>query len=82
MKHVSRTLKDGIVGSQIADILICENDVRVGFVMLQVPQAPAHQVINHVDPEALLDQQVHDMAADKSRATRYHRDRLSNTHCS
>src|SRR5207302_6267755 len=73
MKDKLDTLEKRIDGLEVADIFRFNNEPGIAFVVGQVLQTAAEQVVDHMDAMPLLEQQVHHVTADESRPSRDHR---------
>lgn len=74
MENILRAFEKRVLRLDGADVAHFDGEVRVPGVRLEVLRPAADHVIDDADAEALLQEQVHHVAADEPGAARDHRD--------
>ena len=73
--------QDNVAGLIVADVGGCERELRIVLVVRDVGLAPAHEVVDHPHPEALVEQKIDHVAADEAGTAGDDRGLLRGAHC-
>jgi hypothetical protein len=72
MEYIPRAGEEFVIGCQVADVALIEDNLRICLVLSQIRCAATHQIIDDPDPEPSFHEKIDHVAANETGATGDH----------